>query len=876
MGINADILPSPDAGELIDFTCVSPWERLALDIELEFRAWGICDGKQLDNGVADHVPVSTSASAVSAAPSITPDPFKCSTVHLGDVPLSLEFRSSTSNKWLHSFPLERLFGTCQYVLLTSASSNGMAADDTSDASILLSALCVAATACECPLPLFVPLGRPSSLRFIGRQVFPVHRRFSCDYTNSPSNGYTHLAGLLSLFHNKRVSAKRHASLSVQDALVEAHFSYDWTDFSFKLSPTPGTFASDRRLAAQQLRPLSTADPIRRIRISAVWDPFPAADLQQNQILAAMPAATAMRLRISPSSQLTSYIANASFPAAQIPMTTSSRAMLRLAQIACTLENSSSPAAPVALLNVHNIIALCRDIDNTEQSQTVPLLEEYLAHVGDYLSAEAIHVDGVDEEFLTSAIAAIFETDPNRGVMFEVVDALGPNPAETSLLERVARLMAVSETPKAAARLWNLFIDGVQVHWESQTKLSGVEFDLNAGPNHAVSLVLQKFQMINCCIERLQRQAAISNKLNKESGSSSEGEGRKHMLDGVDLMGPEDGDDGQKRRVWAPEVQPHLLFTRDMVEEELQRMVMRAESGEKGDGVDLEAKRQSLTLKSDMMAFKAANPGAGLADFVRWFSPSDWVGENDECMGTIVNADKIGAGLGEESTRRPLRGRLSARMSRRGNIWEELWKSAEPIPAHRQVPLFDAAGHGTKALGDLRAMSLTEVLVHLVLIQCGKACEVLESAFSRPPKLPRVSKVIENATQAVRHTSSKSELGVVNAAELGNTAAMVEQVATAEHTALVATSVLTKLPPADGMSDIADALAVGDFMDVVAEKERLLLIRMAGLDDGGWRNVLLPEVREFVLTSHCGDRMYARLNSTEFRVGFQLSLDYQAQ
>lgn len=876
MATAADILPSTDAEELVDFTCVSPWERLALDIELEFRAWGVCDGKQLHIGLTDLSAISAS-SVISSAPSITPDPIKSSSVSLGDMQLSLELRTTASNNWLHSYPLERLFGVTQYVLLTSASSDGIAADDASDASILLSTLCVAATACECALPLFVPLGRPSSLRFIGRQVCPIHRRFSCDFTNSPPDGYTHLAGLLSLFKNKRISAKRHSSPSVQDASVEAHFSYDWTDFSFKLSPSPGTFASDRRLAAQQAHALSSADPIRRIRISAVWDPFPASDLQRNQTLAAMPAATAMRLRISPSPQLVSSIVNASFPPACVPVITCARALLRLAQAAAMLEDSANPAAPVALVNVHNIIALCADPHSSDGDPGADsVLEEYLAHVGDYVSAEAIHVDGVDEEFVTSAIAAIFESDLNRSVMVEVVDALGPNAVELTILERTSRLISLSENPKAAIRLWNLFLDGIQVHWESQMRISGVAFDFNAGPNHATSLVVQKFQMINCCVERLRRQAEVEGRLAKESSNNAEAEGRKHLLEGVDLMGTEgDEEHVQKRRVWAPEVQPHLLFTRDMVEEELQRMVMRAESGEKGEGVDLEAKRQSLTLKSDMMAFKAANPGAGLADFVRWFSPSDWVGENDECMGTIESVDEKGAESGKNMARHPVKGRLSARMSRRGNIWEELWKSAEPIPAHRQIPLFDAAGHGTKAIADLRAMSLTEVLVHLVLIQCENACGLLERAFSRPPNLPRLSKMIENASQTVRDVSSKIELGTVNATVLGTVAAMVEQVATVEYAALVATSTLTKLPPADGMSGIVDALAVGDFMDVVAEKERLLVIRMAGLDDGGWRNVLLPDVREFVLTSDCGDRMYARLNSREFRVAFQLSLDYEA-
>ena len=34
--------------------------------------------------------------------------------------------------------------------------------------------------------------------------------------------------------------------------------------------------------------------------------------------------------------------------------------------------------------------------------------------------------------------------------------------------------------------------------------------------------------------------------------------------------------------------------------------------------------QSASLLSDMESFKAANPGSVLADFVRWYSPRDWI------------------------------------------------------------------------------------------------------------------------------------------------------------------------------------------------------------------------------------------------------------
>ena len=42
--------------------------------------------------------------------------------------------------------------------------------------------------------------------------------------------------------------------------------------------------------------------------------------------------------------------------------------------------------------------------------------------------------------------------------------------------------------------------------------------------------------------------------------------------------------------------------------------------------------QSACLLSDMEAFKAANPGCVLGDFVRWYSPRDWIED------TVVNDD----------------------------------------------------------------------------------------------------------------------------------------------------------------------------------------------------------------------------------------------
>ena len=67
-------------------------------------------------------------------------------------------------------------------------------------------------------------------------------------------------------------------------------------------------------------------------------------------------------------------------------------------------------------------------------------------------------------------------------------------------------------------------------------------------------------------------------------------------------------------------------------------------GSDSEGSELRARMQSASLLSDMESFKAANPGAVLGDFVRWYSPRDWVEEEGQevsytclqCLGQLAS------------------------------------------------------------------------------------------------------------------------------------------------------------------------------------------------------------------------------------------------
>ncbi|KAJ3155310.1 Rab3 GTPase-activating protein catalytic subunit [Geranomyces michiganensis] len=106
---------------------------------------------------------------------------------------------------------------------------------------------------------------------------------------------------------------------------------------------------------------------------------------------------------------------------------------------------------------------------------------------------------------------------------------------------------------------------------------------------------------------------------------------------------------------------------------------------------LRAREQSSGLRSDMMAFKAANPGCGIEDFVRWWSPRDWIEDSHDGGG----------------------GGLSTRMKEPGNLWVEMWEAAPAVPAVDQPPLFDHSREASNVLDWLEHLSINQLIAFLM-------------------------------------------------------------------------------------------------------------------------------------------------------------------
>ena len=218
--------------------------------------------------------------------------------------------------------------------------------------------------------------------------------------------------------------------------------------------------------------------------------------------------------------------------------------------------------------------------------------------------------------------------------------------------------------------------------------------------------------------------------------------------------------------------------------------MLARLGDASQAEEMRREKAEAALASDMAAFKAANPGCCIEDFVRWHSPKDWrpTANGDASgaaqpsasavapsQGAVVRAasDAETVDAAEESSvaskrrRDGRRGELSVRMRHRNNRWQRIWKvahthrahcstpqhtmpaasrdwavadsllcclscaaaqSSPALPAFEQVPLFDCLTVGEKTLNDLEHVQPQALFSQLA----GVAASNFLSAMARTP------------------------------------------------------------------------------------------------------------------------------------------------
>jgi Rab3 GTPase-activating protein catalytic subunit len=249
-------------------------------------------------------------------------------------------------------------------------------------------------------------------------------------------------------------------------------------------------------------------------------------------------------------------------------------------------------------------------------------------------------------------------------------------------------------------------------WEAGTFLPSVG---EGPPQMGCALLQQKLALLNYCVAKKQRKLAAADAGGEEDavpGGNADGDAGPRASALAEDAG---GRVGGRRplhglaalhsgaALWEPWTQDPVPMTGDVVEQQQEELIRVGERFGNSEAQTVLARLQSAQLKSDMQAFKAANPGCCLEDFIRWHSPRDWLpGAPRVCPPRLrheraqrarfliipARVHVAGEASDADAECAPT-GALSQRMRQPGSLWQQLWTATLPLAAAQQRPLFDA-------------------------------------------------------------------------------------------------------------------------------------------------------------------------------------------
>ncbi|CAG5912367.1 unnamed protein product [Menidia menidia] len=797
----ADDLDS-DVFEINDFTTASEWERFVSRVEEVLSDW-----KLTEASVGKRSPEKgeyTSGTWGEESKDISFADFKFYITHYflkqeckqddvpekreeDSIPIAMQDLLCMNN----DFPprahcLVRWFGLQEFVVI-SPGTNCEAIISESKCNLLLSSISISLTSSGCQVPMFVQIQQKWRRIYVGEGQGPgVRTDFEMVQLRKVPSQYNHLSGLLDIFKSK-IGCNL---LPLPPVDVTIRFTYilqDWQQHSWPQQPPDFDALLGGEVGGVEFGNLpfgACEEPISELHLATTWPQLTEDIVVDNDVYSDLEPLQAphwsVRVRTAENPQcLMGDFLTEFFKLCCRNESTEDILGRGLAEeegressdLSSALSRLTEPAAavPITKLSVSSMVHSARKhIRRRRHIDESPLNNDVLNSILLYLFPDAAvekSSDGVKEN---AAQPNSYRTsEQERHSEDTLFLQLKSAPAD-SLTYRLALCLCLVNYSHgglpAVAHLWQEFVLELRYRWENNYLIYGLD---SGPPDLRCCLLHQKFQMLNCCIERkrardearkvlekskekedkVQESSTAATKTSSstrepssgkswDSWSDSEEEFFECLSDQGDNESPQAGavkDSGRGKAegrlhpygqltllhsaepLYVPEPAP---MTEDQLEEQSEVL---AKLGTSAEGTHLRARMQSACLLSDMESFKAANPGCVLEDFVRWYSPRDYIEE------------EVADGKGKPV----LTGELSARMKIPGNMWVEAWETARVTPARRQRRLFDDTKEAEKVLHYLGMQKPGDLVQHLLPCVLHAALQKLkheETAITRARSL----------------------------------------------------------------------------------------------------------------------------------------------
>ncbi|XP_033842507.1 rab3 GTPase-activating protein catalytic subunit [Periophthalmus magnuspinnatus] len=772
--------------EITDFTTASEWERFVSRLEEVLNDWKLIGNAPRKTPPAKGE--FTSGVWNEKTEEINFADFKfCITHHFLEQEAESESRETQKDEdafpvamqdllcMNNDFPprahcLVRWFGLRSFVVV-SPGANCEAVISESKCNLLLSSVSIALQNSGCQAPVLMQVQQKWRRLFTGECQGPgVRVDFEMVHLHKVPTHYKNLSGLLDIFKNK-IGCTLSPLPPINISIRFTYILQDWQQCTWPQQPPDfdGLFGGEVGGVEFGKVPFGAcAEPISELHLAATWPHLTEGIIVDNDVYSELDPLQAPHWSVRIRTVDNAQCLLGDFLMEFFRLTLCSESLDEIlgrslteeeggrdhADISSALQKLTQPSASVHIskLSVSHMVHSARRHMRRRRYEESPLSNQSLNTALLFLFPDAAVEKTPEKSSPHSDESQERDADSTEYLHLKAAPL-------DSLTHRLALCLAsVNHSQgglRAVAHLWQEFVLELRYRWENNYLIHGLP---SGPPDLRCCLLHQKLQMLNCCIERKRSRDEAhrgqssggtppSTSVKKaetdkdaapttswESWSDSEDEFYECVSDLSESNNSERKPEGRLKQhrdmrllhthqpLYIPVTQEPSPLTEDMLE---QQSEVLSKLGTSAEGAHLRARMQSACLLSDMEAFKAANPGCVLEDFVRWYSPRDYISEEHPDEGEV-------------------RGGLSARMRIPGNMWLEAWDSAKATPARRQRRLFDDTTEAEKVLHHLSLLKPSELVLQLlpslILSALGKLRE--EEASE---DLPSVKTALDQAS-----------------------------------------------------------------------------------------------------------------------------------
>ncbi|XP_013395929.1 rab3 GTPase-activating protein catalytic subunit-like [Lingula anatina] len=846
----------PEVFEITDFTTASEWERFIARIEELIHEWKLTSPVSLSplkkgeysSGTWEDTtdtlkfadfPFTIVRHCLKQAPN-GPDTEEGATAMVEEdenaIPQPLQDILSMENDFpSRAHCLSRWYGIRDFVVISPGATSEAVTSETR-INILMSSIAIAVNNTGCQVPVFIQGHQKWRRLYYGLCEFPgVRTSFDMVHLKRIPPQYNHLSGLLDVFKGKLASPIS----PPPPVTVSVRFTYvlqDWTQYAWPQAPPDIESVTEDEIGCTDFETLpfgACEDPVSELHLSTTWPNLSEEMIVDNDTYTDLDPLQAPQwsVRVQMSEDVLCLLGDYldEFIAVCYRKESTDQLLGRHtfqeeekdnADVSKALQRLTEPTVSYNLPSISNVMTSASS-KMKMKAEDAPIPEPLLNKLLQFLFPDSVNEDKTEQ---TSTIGS--SKSETSDVTKDLGRQLKSAPVD-SLTHKLAICCCILNHSggglRALAHLWQEFVLEMRYRWENDYYIIGLE---KGSPNLGTSLLHQKLQMLNCCIDRKKTRSALGlevkhtsisdnieelGKQVKSSGQDTKGKNSEKNTgkdaakekegeddddddddefyecqesmsqvslakktsvadssDSTSLLG-EDCDNEEAislasdlsgstdvryedsvtlqpegrlrpcgelkllRRdeiLYIPITQEPAPMTEDMLAEHAEVL---ANLGSSVEGTHLRARMQSACLLSDMEAFKAANPGCILEDFVRWYSPRDYIEEED--------ADQDSQG--------EKKGQLSQRMQIPGNMWVEVWHNAKPVPVRRQKRLFDDTKEAEKVLHFLASLKPGQLALHLMpMLIHGAIIKLQENNDSSIPSLNTLLQQIQTKSSKV--------------------------------------------------------------------------------------------------------------------------------